>query len=330
MVEIVFGDSACGSLKVAQSFGKGPYPGGCTGVILRSIDKSRPPRKEIALAQQETEERARRDWEGATPMGGNSGDVYGFSLALSVGDIVSSPFGTQRLETLGRLFSVYPDDEGRSAARALLKDAADSLSAIRRRAEAGEELRIWYSSQPDELCGFYWFMDQLQQWDSWGGPVLTVQLPEWEPVRNDQLVRKNSWGDVAPGEWHRYVALQQPLTPALRQFCSSHWRELQRENAPLRAVLNGRLVSAPQTLYDSFILREIEAADPSFQEAAVVGRVLGKYQLGIGDGWVALRIEEMIGAGRLEIVTDSPKGAPVYHRILRKREPYREKEIDLS
>lgn len=39
----------------------------------------------------------------------------------------------------------------------------------------------------------------------------------------------------------------------------------------------------------------------------IIGRVLGKYQLGIGDSWIALRIEEMIRSGKLEAVTSEPK-----------------------
>ena len=38
MVEVVFGDSAAGSLKLAQSYGKGPYRPGAIGVILLRED----------------------------------------------------------------------------------------------------------------------------------------------------------------------------------------------------------------------------------------------------------------------------------------------------
>ncbi len=72
--------------------------------------------------------------------------------------------------------------------------------------------------------------------------------------------------------------------------------------------------------YDDFILREIEAEGEKFRETVVIGRVLGKYQLGIsgGDGWLALRIEEMICAGRLEIVRAADGDVPTYRRILKK------------
>ncbi|MDL2295045.1 DUF3658 domain-containing protein, partial [Ruminococcaceae bacterium OttesenSCG-928-D13] len=55
-----------------------------------------------------------------------------------------------------------------------------------------------------------------------------------------------------------------------------------------------------------------------FQEAMVIGRVLGKYRLGIGDAWVAHRIEGMIRQGKLEPTTEASKDSPIYHRKLRK------------
>lgn len=101
--------------------------------------------------------------------------------------------------------------------------------------------------------------------------------------------------------------------------CASCWRTLQNENAPLRVVLNGRLISMLENLYDPVIIREIESESGEFQEVMIVGRVLGKYQLGIGDSWIALRIEEMIHAGRLETVTETAENMPLYHRVLKRK-----------
>jgi hypothetical protein len=145
-----------------------------------------------------------------------------------------------------------------------------------------------------------------------------VMLPQWEADNEGNIVQKCSWGEVACGEWHRYLAYQKPVLPVFRQGCSAHWRELQEENAPLRAVLNGQLVSVSEDIYDAIILREIAEEGEIFQEARLIGRVLGKYQLGIGDAWVALRIEEIIHAGKLEVMSVVIEDMPIYHRMLKK------------
>lgn len=318
MIEIVFSDSACGSLKVAQHYGEGKYQGGCIGVIVSHADGSKPSKEEVEVAQQEAEERARLAWESATPLGGNPADIYGFNLVLSVGDISENQPGIKRKQTLEHLFSVYPNDEGCQAAQEILKRVSEDLKTVRKRVASGESLRIWYSNHPDEMCGLYWFMGQLNQWKVHGKQVSIVKLPEWEADEKGNIVQRSGWGQVAPVEWHRYLALQKPVLPVFEQSCASHWQELQRENAPLRATLNGQLISAPETLYDEFIFREIAAEGEEFQEAKVIGRVIGKYQLGIGDSWVAFRIEEMIREGKLEVVSAVAEDMPVYHRVLKK------------
>jgi hypothetical protein len=318
MIEIVFSDSACGGLKNAQHYGEGKYQGGCIGICAVHSDGRKLTKREIRAAQREAKENSRLTWENATPMGGNTADIYGFNLALSIGDISEEQPGAKRKQTLNQLYSVYPYNEADQLAQEMLQNAVEDLNAVRERTAAGESIRIWYSNHPDELCGLYWFLWQRNQWKAPDGQVYLIKLPEWEADENGIILRRVSWGEVGAGEWHRYLNLQQSVTPVFCHSCSTHWISLQMENAPLRVVLNGQLVSVPETIYDDFIVREIAKEEGEFQEARIVGRVLGKYQLGICDAWIALRIEEMIRAGKLEPVTDLEEDCPIYHRRLKK------------
>lgn len=318
MLEIVFGDSACGSLKIAQSYGSGKYNSGCVGVIIAHADGSKPTKKEIKDAKRRFEEQERLNWENATPLGGSAADVYGFSLALSIGDISEGRPGVLRLRELEKLYGIYPLEEGTSAAHDdLLTCAQDAFDEVCRRVNSGESVRIWYSDQPDEMCGMYWIMSQLIQLENREN-IYTIKLPEWESSRDNCIVKKRSWGDVSPGEWHKYIDLQKLAVPEFCKSCAMQWEMLRQENAKLRAVLNGQLISVPEDIYDSFIINEIESENTEFNEAVVVGRVLGKYQLGIGDSWVALRIEKLIDSGKLEIIAEAVENEPSYRRILRK------------
>lgn len=109
MVEVVFGDSAAGSLKLAQSYGKGPYRPGAIGVILLREDGQEATEAEIEAARREAEAREKAAWESAVPLGGSAADVVSFSLALSVGDIAEAGAGPRRMEALLRLASIYPE-----------------------------------------------------------------------------------------------------------------------------------------------------------------------------------------------------------------------------
>lgn len=317
MIDVVFSDSACGSLKIAH-YGPDGYRGSAIGVFAGDTDGIMPAEEEIRKALQNAEEKLRLDLEKAVRLGGHPSDVYGFGLALSVGDISEDKPGEKRQQVLERMYSIYPNADWHEVVQGLIQKANEDLETICDRISKGEDVRVWYSDQPDEACGLYWFMTQLCRLDIHDHQIYLIKLPEWDIDDNEDLIRKNGWGEVSPSQWHRYVELQKPASMKFYKYCESHWRALQNENAPLRAMINGQLVSVPEHIYDDFILREISAENEYFQEAMVIGRVLGKYRLGISDSWVAFRIEEMIRAGKLEVVGKAEEGSPIYHRLLKK------------
>ena len=318
MIEIVFSDSACGSLVVAQNYGKGKYHGGAVSVFLLHADETEPTVEEIHEAQLRAEENDRLAWENAIPLGGKRDDVYCFDIGLSIGDISDNGIGEQRRDILKKMLSVCCVDDLDYQIEEKMKKTKVALSSVMERYVAGEEIRIWYSHNPDELCGLYWLMGQLRPLNS-QTVVYLVKLPVWEYGKENTVISRNAWGDVAPGEWGKYIPLQEKARPAFISACAMKWSQLQRENAPLRVMLNGQLQSVPEDIYDSFILREIAAQPEQFKMAEVIGNVLGKYQLGIGDVWVSNRIDAMIDNGMLEVVQNAPKRDLSYRRILRKR-----------
>ena len=318
MIEIVFSENACGSLKVAQSYGKGKNCGGAVSVFIRNADGTEPTEEERQAAQLRAEEEARLAWENAVPLDSNRNDVYCFDIALSVGDISDGGIGEQRRDVLKQMMSVcYADDLDRRIEDKLQKTKS-ALSSVIERYMAGEEIRTWYSHNPDELCGMFWLMAQLRPLNSQTA-IYLVELPIWEYGKGNTVISRNAWGDISPGEWGKYISFQKQARPVFLSACSTKWSQLQEENAPLRVMLNGQLQSASEDIYDRFILREIAAQPEQFKMAIVIGNVLGKYQLGIGDAWVSIRIEKMINDGILEIVQDASNGDISYRRTLRKR-----------
>lgn len=242
---------------------------------------------------------------------GERDTVYSFELGLSVGDIAQEVTGPVRRDILCALCGLAPEDRK-------LEQASAALPDILRRSAEGEPVRLWYSDQPDELCGLYWMMDQLDGLKEGCGPVSAVKLPRFEQRDEHTVVEFTSWGEVAPEEWNAFLPLEQPVTPIQRRAFANCWRTLREENAPLRAVLNGRLVSVREDLYDSFIRRELERMEDEFREAHLVGGVIGHFQLGISDGWIAQRIDAMVRSGELEAVTQAAEGDLPYRRVLRK------------
>lgn len=318
MIEVVFSQSACGSLKVAQSYGVGQYHGGDAVVFLHTEEGFCPTEEEIRVAQMQAEEKARRDWENAIPVGSSRNDIYCLGLALSMGEITETKIGAQRRAALEKIYSVWPKEHMEEQLDEVLQSVQEDLASVLERCAAGEEIRVWYSHNPDEMCGMYWLMAQLRTLKH-GGTVHLVKLPEWDCQDDTTMRMYQGWGEIGPGEWGKYLSFQQEGKPVFIETCAMRWRELQQENAPLRICLNGKLQSAPEHIYDSYILRELDAQGDEFSEAKAIGNVLGKYQLGIGDAWIALRIEQFIKEGMFEVITSPPSNGLIYRRMLRKR-----------
>ena len=200
MLEIVFGESACGSLKVAQGYVKGKYCGDAVSVL-----------------------ESKRD------------DVYCFDIALSVGDISDDGMGEQRRKVLRWMLSVGYIKDIEHQVDEKMQNTAKALASVMERYGAGEEVRIWYSDQPDELCGMYWLMAQLHALKC-KTTIYLVKLPNWEYGKENTVISRNGWGEIAPSEWGRYISLQEGVRPEFLSACALKWRQLQKENAHLRVI----------------------------------------------------------------------------------------------
>ena len=271
MIEIVFGESACGSLKIAQTYGKGKYRGSAVSIFMRHEDGSVPSSDEMKKAQLQAQEQERIAWENAIPLGGKSCDVYCFDMALSVGDISDNGIGEQRKNIFKKMLSVCFVEDLDYQVEEKIQKIKTTLTSVIERYVAGEEIRIWYSYNPDELCGMYWLMKQLRPLNC-QTTIYLVKLPTWEYGKENTMTSKIAWGEVSPGEWGNYITLQEKANPVFLSACAMKWNQLQNENAPLRAMLNGKLQSVSEDIYDSFILREIAEQPEQFKMATVASK----------------------------------------------------------
>lgn len=93
-----------------------------------------------------------------------------------------------------------------------------------------------------------------------------------------------------------------PITPVLRDRYQEEWRQLREENAALRVVVQGRLVSAPITYFDPLLMSH---AKPQWQKVAlVVGTALGDFWdaslFQTDDLVLAARVRALVDMGQLE------------------------------
>lgn len=317
MVEVVFSESAAGSLSVAAS--NRNYGGSFSSSVIFGTEEkdSAPNWAEIQRMMQESAERERLNWEKAIPLQVERKDILCFPLSFDIGEISEDRIEKQRENTLETLFSIYPESD-KEAAQDMLETARISLKDLIYRAENGEDIRVWTSDFPNDCCGFCWMMDQLKHIGFKNLNIISVKLPDFHVMSDGTVVIYSGWGDVPPHQWGYLAQLGRKIPVNYMHALALKWQRLKEENSTLRAVVNRQLVSVPDEFYDSFIFQELIAQEDEFMEAELIGKLIGKYSLGISDCLIAMRIEKFIKEGLLMPITKAEKNSPVYHRMLRK------------
>jgi hypothetical protein len=119
-------------------------------------------------------------------------------------------------------------------------------------------------------------------------PVLAISLGM---VSADTICREKLWD------------LAEPLLETARQRYRDLWQRLRSEDAPLRVLEGGELVSAPISFFDTRLMSYVTS---DWQKVAmVIGQTLAAEMddevLQVGDMLLAARINAMVESGRLEI-----------------------------
>ncbi len=282
MIELAFNESAAGALKFAKSMKHGDILQGAIAVFG-------------GTAKERREAKKPRVWTGLT-MEGGSGDVAPLSLYMDIGDI-SDTLDTDagmpgRKKALDDLFAEYlgVSDE-------IWKANQITLSRLEEAKKTREPVRMWIcNGNPSELCGLY-FICRL--FADTAVPLSAVRIPE-QVEKDGCIVSYRGTGDVNAEDMGRYAGYEEPVSGLQRIVFSNSWSDLVRENAPLRALVNGSLMSVPEDFYD-FALRA-NMPDGKFRIAHLIGRTLN-HTPGVGDQWLYLRVESMLKSGELFMVS---------------------------
>ena len=299
MLELCFSQSVRGALRVAQHCGGGGK--GAVGVIVAASDQEDPGAEQAARRAAEARRRREAREREAIPLGGNPGDVLTLSLGLDMGDI-REPLGEVRYQLQRDWYGSDGTDHQAQALQAADRDWGRNLEAAERlqACTAGDTVRIWADRTPHSACGLLHAASLLRDTKA---AVHVVFLPHWlERPDGTVEVYDQGWGEVEPELFGHFLSHEMPVPPTALAAMARRWEELRRENAPLRAVVNGRVCSVGEEFYDSLIRRHLPEGRTKIGH--LIGEVLGRERPGIGDIWLAERIRRMISTGELRMVQE--------------------------
>lgn len=299
MLEVVFGQNVDISLLMAQRYGEGPFPEGrLPGFMFYGEEEPSQEEREKLYADYLAIEREK--WENTVPLGGNKNDIYGFDLILDIGGI-GDAFIEERKRVMHRFDYAELDQAERR-----IKENLERLEAFCQRVYDGEEVRLWFGRNSEDMCGMLWLCYEMVSRNLPLDKVNFVKLPE----------EKLSTGELGDAEWSQYTALQTLIEPEEIQFYASQWEALRDANAPLRVVVNDCVLSATEDFYDEAIWQEVEKKEGDFYQTKLIGRMLDQ-SIGIRDSWLAYRFDCFLEADKLELVAVDHECPWI--RILKKR-----------
>lgn len=177
----------------------------------------------------------------------------------------------------------------------------EDVNRLKARVQSGEPIRLWDNNTPFTRCGLLFAVDLLGE-----APchLFAVSLPR-EHVREDGVVlRWRGWEEMDPQELDRFVTAARLISPAERQTLAQRWRELRRENAPLRAMEGEQVVSVPADHYDDRIRREYPR-EPVVAAQLIVDAMV-RQNIPHGEGFIAWRIRTLIDNKELRLVEEHP------------------------
>lgn len=284
MIEVLFGESEAGAMKVAKNT-----------IITGKVDG---PTAVWMAGKKKPLKRERGGW-----IEGTAEDVICLGFLLDIGNIredISSEYRKQLIYSMYAQEQWGKDEKMDAELMQLCDYYCIEMERLKRYLADGKPIRVWYSDAPYSKCGFYQLCAGLQKYQN---EISAVKLPEYRIRTDNTIVSYKNWGEVAAEEFAGFLYCEKKLSKEEIRMYAILWSILQEDNSPLRAVVNGKLIGVPEDFYDFLIWKRITRKP--IKEARLIGEILGHNQLGVGDWWYAKRIDYFIQNGKIKIVEDS-------------------------
>lgn len=283
MVEVLFGESEAASMKVAKSTMIAIKSDGPTAVW--AAGKKMPPEKE------------KGQW-----IEGTADEVICLGWMLDIGNIQEAADSEYRKNLIYSMYAQgqwVSNEEEEEQLREAWNGYCNEWKRLQQKLTDGEPIRVWYSDAPYSMCGYYHLCSILKKLEN---EVRVVKLPRYR-VCSASVVSYQNWGEIAAEEFAGFLPLERILSGEEKRMNAILWSELRVDNSPLRAVLNGKVVGVAEYFYDFLIWKNI-TKEP-IKEGRLIGNILGKTQISIGDWWYAKRIDLFIEQEKIKIIEDS-------------------------
>lgn len=168
-----------------------------------------------------------------------------------------------------------------------------------------ENVWIWAGQNQHDVCGYYWLMSQLKDYQS---RIFILYLNNL-PFINEkgQIFYPQHLSEIQPKEFIKAKKLAREITLSEFEVDPDEWKKLCNENAIVRILEGGKkIVSKDENFYDNDILSSIGMNAQKLNK--VLFNILTKMKIKTGDVFLVWRMQQLAKAMKIEIVGDWNKG----------------------
>lgn len=171
--------------------------------------------------------------------------------------------------------------------------------------EPEEQVWIWLGQNQHDVCGYYWLMSQLKNYQS---RIHILYLNNLPFINEKGLIfYPQHLYEIQPKEFLKAKKLARPITLSEFEVDPDEWKKLCHENTIVRLLEGGKkIVSKEESFYDKDLLTFITN---DFQKVhKVLNQTLSKMKIQTGDVFLAWRLRKLIEQEVLEVQGDWSKG----------------------
>ena len=171
--------------------------------------------------------------------------------------------------------------------------------------EPALDIWIWMGQNPHDVCGYYWLMSQLKDYQ---GRIYVLYMNNL-PFINEKggIFYPAALHEIQPKEFLKAKKLARHITLSEFEVDPDEWKKLCNENGMVRILEGGKkIVSKEADYYDGDILNAVNAEPQKLNK--VLGTIFGKMKIKTGDVFLVWRIRELVSYGKLVAEGDWAKG----------------------
>jgi hypothetical protein len=167
-----------------------------------------------------------------------------------------------------------------------------------------EELWLWMGQNQHDVCGYYWLISQLKDYQ---GRVVVLYFNNL-PFINEkgQIFYPTILSEIQPKEFLKAKKLNRKVTLSEFEVDPDEWKRLCTESATVRILEGGKkIVGKDEDFYDKEILSGLSTDWQKGNRA--MQNVLGKMKIKTGDVYLLWRMKKLAEEEKVEINGETTK-----------------------